>query len=181
MICRVSVHVFVDESRRGSTYLLVAGAFQPDCLTRARMTLRGLCLAGQRRVHFKDEGSSRRREIISRLELLGAVATVYTSQASGESARQRCLERLVNDLLDIGARRLVLESRASGDRLDQRVLRAAIGKQPSGTGLTYEHLQPHEEPLLWVPDVVAWCFGNGGDWRRRVAPLVARCVDADRP
>jgi hypothetical protein len=106
---------------------------------------------------------------------------VYTSQASGETARRRCLERLVRDLLDIGATRLVLESRASGDRLDQRVLRGATGKQPSGTGLLYEHLKPHEEPLLWVPDAVAWCYGNGGDWRRRVAPLVARSVDTDLP
>src|SRR5436190_649638 len=133
MISQVSVHVFVDESRRGSTYLLVAGAVQPRCLSNARVVLRELCLPGQRRVHFKDEGPSRRREIISRLEVLGAVATVYTSQANGETARQRCLERLVRDLLDIGAMRLVLESRASGDRLDQRALRGAIGKQPSGT------------------------------------------------
>jgi hypothetical protein len=122
MICPVSVHVFV-ESRRGSTYLLAAGAVQPGCLGSARVMLRGLCLSGQRRVHFKDEGPSRRREIISRLEVLGAITTVYTSQASGETARRRCLERLVRDLLDIGATRLVLESRASGDRLDQRVLR----------------------------------------------------------
>jgi hypothetical protein len=47
--------------------------------------------------------------------------------------------------------------------------------------LLYEHLKPHEEPLLWVPDAVAWCYGNGGDWRRRVAPLVARSVDTDLP
>jgi hypothetical protein len=147
MICPASVHLFVDESRRGSTYLLAAGAVQPGRLGSARVMLRGLCLSGQRRVHFKDEGPSRRREIISRLEALGAVTTVYTSQASGETARQRCLERLVRDLLDIGATRLVLD----------------------------------EEPLLWVPDVVAWCYGNGGDWRRRVAPLVARSVDTDLP
>lgn len=181
MISQVSVHVFVDESRRGSTYFLAACSICPAELARTRVCLRALCMAGQRRLHFKDERPSRRREIIAKLEELGTAVTIYTSDASGEAARENCLRRLIADLLDGDARRLVLESRASGDRLDQRVLRAAIGKQPSNTGLVYEHLRPHEEPLLWIPDAVAWCFGNGGDWRRRTSRLVRRCVDTDAP
>ena len=48
----------------------------------------------------------------------------------------------------------------------------------TGTGrfpdhATYEHLRPHEEPLLWVADAVVWAHGAGGDWPRRIAPMVS--------
>lgn len=42
--------------------------------------------------------------------------------------------------------------------------------------LAYEHLRPHEDPALWIPDAVAWCFGAGGDWRRRISALVEDVV-----
>jgi hypothetical protein len=35
----------------------------------------------------------------------------------------------------------------------------------------------HEEPLLWVPDAIAWAVGRGGDWRRRAEPLLDKVVD----
>jgi hypothetical protein len=44
-------------------------------------------------------------------------------------------------------------------------------------GPAYEHLRSHEDPALWIPDVLAWCHGAGGDWRRRIAPLVRTTVD----
>ena len=40
------------------------------------------------------------------------------------------------------------------------------------TGLHYRHAVPHEYPLLWVSDAVAWCYSSGGDWMRRAEPLV---------
>ena len=38
------------------------------------------------------------------------------------------------------------------------------------------HLSPYEEPLLWVSDAVAWAVGAGGDWRRRVEPMIDEVV-----
>ena len=35
-----------------------------------------------------------------------------------------------------------------------------------------EHLAPDEDPLLWLPDCFAWPVGAGGDWRRRVEPIL---------
>jgi hypothetical protein len=47
-----------------------------------------------------------------------------------------------------------------------------------GTGdFSCEHLQPHQEPALWIPDAVAWSHGAGGVWRARVSPLVECVVD----
>lgn len=32
------------------------------------------------------------------------------------------------------------------------------------------------EPLLWVPDALAWAYGKGGDWRRRMDGVVRSVV-----
>ena len=39
--------------------------------------------------------------------------------------------------------------------------------------LHYEHRRAHVEPLLSLPDAVAWCWVRSGEWRRRIAPIVA--------
>lgn len=36
----------------------------------------------------------------------------------------------------------------------------------------YEHRRAASDPLLAVPDAIAWCWAKGGDWRRRVEPVV---------
>jgi len=38
--------------------------------------------------------------------------------------------------------------------------------------MQYRHVAPHEHPLLWVSDAVAWCYSNAGDWIRRVDAIV---------
>jgi hypothetical protein len=38
--------------------------------------------------------------------------------------------------------------------------------------LTYQHLLPSTDPLLWLPDCFVWPVGAGGDWLRRVRPAV---------
>jgi hypothetical protein len=36
-----------------------------------------------------------------------------------------------------------------------------------------------ELSALWVSDAVAWCHGAGGDWLRRIAPLVVSTTALD--
>jgi hypothetical protein len=31
-------------------------------------------------------------------------------------------------------------------------------------------LAPHLDPLLWIPDAIAWSWAKGGEWRQLVAP-----------
>jgi hypothetical protein len=38
--------------------------------------------------------------------------------------------------------------------------------------LRYEHRRASAEQLLAIPDVIAWCWAKGGDWRRRVERAV---------
>jgi hypothetical protein len=63
---------------------------------------------------------------------------------------------------------------------DEMTIRAVLGDRPRTTGLTYEHFDSTHELLLGVADVVGWCYGAGGDWRRRIAPVVTELIDLDR-
>jgi hypothetical protein len=51
----MTVHAFVDESRRNSTYYVAAAIAVPAQLTRTRRTMRSLLLPGQREIHFYKE------------------------------------------------------------------------------------------------------------------------------
>jgi hypothetical protein len=136
-----------------------------------RAALRRLAKPGQRRVHFNDEGDRRRREILARITQLGLRAHVWRHRhADDVVARQTCLTELVPVVLALDVRRLVLESCQHQDARDRRTLAAAVREH--GGGLEYEHRRPSEDPLLWVSDAVAWCYGAGGEWRRRAEPLL---------
>jgi hypothetical protein len=184
----MSAHLFVDESRRGS-YLLVAARVLPPDLARTRTLLRGLRYPGDVRLHFNTERDSRRRIVLARLVEARLCTTVYTGRGRPEEVRKACLQVLTADACKQGVGRLVLESR--GRSLDQndrlviaRTLRQAGAGQrldgPAGEAapmMTYEHLQPHEDPVLWLADAVAWSYGAGGAWRARVGPIVEAVID----
>jgi len=38
--------------------------------------------------------------------------------------------------------------------------------------LRYEHRRASAEQLLAIPGAIAPCWANGGDWRRRIEPVV---------
>lgn len=79
-----------------------------------------------------------------------------------------CLESLVTD---VGASllSLTLESRAELDHYDLSTLHGAV--QRNGVQFTYEHVDPHKEPILWAADAVVWAAGGSRDWRRRIESI----------
>lgn len=165
--------VVVDESK-AKGYLLVAACVLPADVVAARKQLRELIMPRQSRVHMKTESAPRRREILTALERLEVQATIYRAGASYRTdiARRRaCLERLVGDIAGT-CERLVLESDETQDQRDRRDLIELIRAAGCHGTLSYDHLRATSEPLLAIPDAVAWAWARGGDWRRRVTPLV---------
>jgi hypothetical protein len=73
------------------------------------------------------------------------------------------------------------DSREARDEHDLLTIRTRLGKYARATGLVYEHLPSENDPLLWIPDIVAWCYGAGGDWLRRVRPLLGEVTDLRMP
>ncbi|MEU4763872.1 hypothetical protein AB0H12_11490 [Actinosynnema sp. NPDC023794] len=179
----MSVHAFVDESRRNDTYYLAAAIVQPGDLKRLRSGLRGLLFPEQRELHFFKEKPARRRLLLSSVADSGARVDIYRTNCrrSEERARQDCLARLTDDLLDVEGHRLVFDSRQERDLFDMRTIRHVPAKRPGESPLVYEDVTSVSEPLLWPADIGAWCHGAGGDWARRAAPLMGSVVRLDWP
>ncbi|HEV3356095.1 MAG TPA: hypothetical protein VG247_04825, partial [Pseudonocardiaceae bacterium] len=96
----------------------------------------------------------------------------YTPRTD-EIARQACLELAVADLLEMGAHRLVIDSRAERDRLDGKTIRNLVPPDhPDHWNFSYEHSDSKSEPLCWIADAAGWCFGASGEWRRRIMPII---------
>ncbi|WP_158370740.1 hypothetical protein [Cellulosimicrobium cellulans] len=172
-------HAYVDESK-ARDYLLAATIVDVGSVHGARQEVRRLVLPRQSRVHMKHESDRRRRIILSALAELGLGTTIYSAggpPARTQIARRRaCLARLVTDLAT-GCDRLVLESDETQDARDRRDLLEITRAAGRREGLSYEHRRAGQEPLLALPDVVAWCWARGGERRRRAAPLTAAVVD----
>ncbi|WP_239003643.1 hypothetical protein [Nocardia panacis] len=86
------------------------------------------------------------------------------------SARDAALAAMAVRLDDLGVRQLWIES-CGQDRRDREVLRNALDSA-SGSGFPYRHTGGGDEPLLWLPDVIAWAYGKGGQFRREVKDMV---------
>ena len=172
----MTVHVFVDESHRRA-HLLAAALVLPAALTPTRRLMRSLREPGQRRLHFKMESDQRRRTILAQLADYPVRVRIYSSRAEERQARALCLRQLVCDLVPDDARRLVIESREGRDQADRHVVYTALQSGGAPPSLTYEHVRPHEEPLLWIADAIAWAYGAGTDWRRRIDKLIEKIVD----
>ena len=162
----------VDESLRPGRYLLGCVVVDAPIAGTLRREVRKLLLPGQRKIHFQDEGSRRRRQLLTQATAMELDVTVYVCvHAMGrgaEEARAECLAALVRELQTTDrSTDLFIESRDGGNDIDRATIIAARRRDPL---LNFEHLLPAADPLLWLPDVFAWAVGAGGDWRRRAAP-----------
>jgi len=82
--------------------------------------------------------------------------------AGGENARR------VRPLLDRSAR----PDRPTLVASDRKLLYRAT-REAGRPDLRYAHRRAAVEQLLALPDAIAWCWAKGGDWRRRIQPVVA--------
>jgi hypothetical protein len=176
----MAVHVFVDESDRGDCHLLAATVVPVTRLDPTRKLMRGLLASRQRSIHFKDENPGRRRAILAALtsEITEPSSWIYLGRGHREDVRAECLRQLVADALKARVQRLVLDWREPPlDRVDEatiaRTLNAMWDESSMGCEKpSYEHMPRHQEPALWLSDVVAWCYGAEQEWRRHVTPLI---------
>ena len=166
-------HVFVDETKHCG-YLMAAAAVLPRDLTPARQVVRDLLLPGQRRIHFTKERDSRRRCIVAALVECAVQVTIFDASRIHPElrAREACLTAVVGSAFETGVRRLVIELDESLEAWDRALLVELTRKAGRRSGMTYEVLRTHEEGLLAIADVAAWCWAKGGDWKRRIQPIV---------
>lgn len=164
--------MFVDETKDHG-FVMVAAVVPSAGLARVRKIMRGLVMPGQRRIHFHKESDARRKQILDVIDGIGPQLGVYdASAAPRKQRRDACLRAVVEDAVRWRAEMLVIERDDSVLEADRRLLYRAI-RQPSGAVmLRYEFPRGHEEPLLAIPDAVAWCWNRGGHWWKRAREMV---------
>lgn len=164
-------HAFIDESTRGHRYLICAVTLSSADVGAARASLRSLLPRGQRRIHFATESDQRRRSLLKDMATIDTIATVYFADHRDQvHARGAILTTAITRMHQARVSRLVLESRDNQDHRDRAVIYETLGPDPAPP-LEYTHATAAAEPLLWIPDAVAWAWGRGGAWRRQVEAL----------
>jgi hypothetical protein len=173
----VSVYLFVDETKARS-YLMVAVACVQAELQISRKELRELVLPGQRGLHMNDERDSRRRAIADTITAMsdrGIQAFIYDAGMRYRTERDRrakCLEALVADAVHYDQARITIDLDESLHNFDRQHMIEYVRAAGAKDRVTYEHLSRSTELLLAIPDAIAWCWARGGEWRRRVGPVV---------
>lgn len=154
---------YVDESVRleGAGWYVLAAVVVPDGdAARVRDVLRASLRRGQRRHHWYDERPPGRCALANMVASLGlaavAVAATPVAPDRQERARRRCLTRLLWELAERAVGDVVVESRRHHKDLEDRRMIQYL--QRSGwlrADLRYRFAEPYDEPLLWLPDIVA--------------------------
>lgn len=176
--CRVTA-LFVDEGKRRG-YLIVAAIIADSDITDLRREVKKLRTPGTERIHFVHESDGRRRALLKAFVRLGVHTTVLVTDGLDDRiAREWSLGRVADLAAETRRSRIVIEMDDSIVRTDNRTLYRAVGIHGLRDRIRYEHKRSAAEPLLWLPDAVAWSFGRGGDIRDLVEPLIERVVRHD--
>jgi hypothetical protein len=126
---------------------------------------------------MKQEQPPRRRAIVSAVvATAGIEVSTYDAARrcpTERQARAACLSALMADLADDADEiRVVIEQDDTLIASDRKLLYRAAREAGRGDTIHYEHSTAHAEPLLALPDVLAWCWARSGDWRRRITPIL---------
>ncbi len=169
----VPAHIYVDESKR-CEYLVVAAVISLADLGARRDRLRSFLLPRQQRLHFRDERDTRKHRIIDAVLELEVLADIYVADLAGGvvDARRRCLTALTTHALTQDIRQIVIERDDGMVGHDKRAIAAAIRASPPADPFEYRWEHAREEPLLWIPDALAWCWAARGTRQADIRPIV---------
>lgn len=170
-------HAYVDESKRGP-YLMCAFVTDPGQRGQVAAVLNQIRKPGAPRIHMKNESDSTRRAVLSALSDLQVQSTMFVSRIKPMvTARAAIIEDGIwPHIRREQITRLILEPEAGQDERDRRQL-YQLAQRDKVTDLSYDHLPPITEPMLWVPDAIAWAYGAGGNWRQRAYPVITQVID----
>ena len=142
------------------------------------MKAKNLRVNGQSSVHMQTETRSRQTKIATDISAFNVSATLFNVRRTGItdlSARAAAMETLVTNswILDV---QLITFDTSNSIQQDRRSI-AEAAKRSGVTVPHYRHMNARHEPLLWIPDIIAWCYGRGGTWREAVEPLVEEVIE----
>jgi len=164
------MRAFLDESGSDqkldpNTYLLSAAICSEVVIDSTRSEITSLQLKGQRKVHWRMEGTNRRREIASAIATFPVEHLVVVFHALKhqklERRRRLCLARMLFELDELGVKIATFESRGpSDDRKDLEFLMMQRTKGAVSNDLRMEHRPGPGEPMKWIPDAICGSVSN---------------------
>lgn len=175
----VSRLLFVDETKAKGYLVAVATATEGQASS-VRRDVRALRMRGQRSVHMQSEGARRRRLIadtVAGFAGAGVQAVIYDASAvpgTDLNRRARALREIVADTARTREQaRIIFDLDQTLLGFDRRHLVEAVREAEARAFITYDHVRFADDSALTLPDVIAWCWARGGDWRRRIGPIVS--------
>lgn len=172
----MSKTAFLDESKRSGQYLLCCVVTAQSDMADLRRDVVRLA-GGHSTIHMNDRNAQERLRFaraIAQAPVQGFI--LGARERSDRDARDLLLDRVVPHLVELGVTRLVMET-CGQDQEDRRILRRALG---SPSPMVYIHANK-SEPMLALPDILAWAYGRGGKFRAAVGPIVATLGEAELP
>lgn len=161
-------NAFLDESQRAGGYVIASALISHAEVQGVRRALRAVAPKGRARLHFVRESESSRRKLVAVFAALEGVRVVAVRTGLPGpviAQRERCLGRLAEHLSASNVDRVLLDH---VEPHQQRRDRAILHPRLHASGTEFSHLDDHSaEPMLWIPDAVAWCVGHPV-WRREV-------------
>jgi hypothetical protein len=99
-------------------------------------------------------------------------AAFFSATGHAVAARRTCLQDALASLADRPISRLVIELAEPEYERDRKSIAEVVDKVPWLETASVEHLPGHTDPMLWVPDALAWAYGAGGSWRAQLEPVI---------
>ena len=161
--------ILVDESKR-KDYILCAVEIDMSVAPAARVAVNRLRLKGQRSIHFVSESDSRRKSILAAFAKIEFRVVMFVVKGQSDPvSRGACLNALIENLDASRYYSLVLDVDETILKSDRQVLNNAILRNGMRETIQYRHSEPHSEPLLSVPDALAWTFTKRGAWSNNLS------------
>lgn len=169
---------FSDESERAATMLVAVAVLDPKHVSPARTAMRALLLPGERRVHTAKESARRRRVIldaVAGLDGLDVTVIRYRRPAGVDhvAGRRTLIDAAAELVIAAGVTSWTLDDIPPSQRARDRNTIGHVLARHQTSRVVFDHRPSRGEPLLWAADAVAWAVGAGGDWKRRVDPVVS--------
>ena len=163
--------VFIDESK-SKGFLLCAVEVDAGAVPVLRRTVNSLRLKGQSDVHFVSESPRRKRQILSSLSGFDLRITLISASGSREpELRRACLEAFIRTLQWRTSYQIWLDQDDSHLALDRSTLSSSLALGGFSEFVTFGHSKTRYQPLLLLPDAVAWSSTRGGEWARRIQSM----------
>ena len=166
--------VFIDESK-AKDFILCAVSIDNNALHLARSVTRQQVMPGQRYVHFVSESRNRKLAILNAYSNINLTADFFiVKDGTPAQRRSKALRQLVRTLPSSTSVNLIFDNDENYTSMDREILREELTRMSMVPLVSYSHLPSRNEPLLWLPDALAWTKAKGKEWNRQLEKFSSR-------